>query len=663
MKKSLICTAIAVACCSATSYAEVFTLGQIDVVENGADISTVSVNQDQLRQNQISNVAQVAKMSPGVSFERGGARGEQNIRVRGFNALRVPVFIDGIPVYVPYDGNMDLGRFTTFDLAEINISKGASSVLYGANTMGGAVNLVTRKPTKALEGVIGYGYQTGRNSHTAVNQPYFSLGTKQEKFYAQVSGSFVERQGVQLSRDFQATKYENGGRADNSSSRDRKLSLRVGYTPNATDEYAISYSNQDARKQQPFYTGNGTPRFWRWPAWDKESLYFLSHTAFADGQYYLNTKLFHDTFNNDLSVYDDETFSTQDKNSSFNSHYRDYSYGAGLEFGANTSENNTLKLSALYKFDVHREHNDGEPVARNEDRTYSVGLEDTYRFTDTTKAIVGVSYDYKDAVKAQNYQALYKVNKKSVYGIYHFDTSSQHAFNYQAKVVHNFTQNDELSISYAHKSHLPTMKERYSRSLSKNRLPNPFLKPEIADHIEIGYFHTFNDMFKVEGALFYSHVKDAINEVAINDATAEVQNQNVDKAIYKGVELGVTAFVTKDFTLGANYTYTKAKNGDSSIKVTDLPRHKFFAYADWKVTPELSIYLSQTAESGRYALVNKKYETLSGFGTTDAKISYTFKQGLSLDVGVSNIFDKNYYLTDGYAEEGRVYFANVKYSF
>ncbi|WP_439328340.1 hypothetical protein [Lonepinella sp. BR2357] len=61
--------------------------------------------------------------------------------------------------------------------------------------------------------------------------------------------------------------------------------------------------------------------------------------------------------------------------------------------------------------------------------------------------------------------------------------------------------------------------------------------------------------------------------------------------------------------------------------------------------------------------MNKKYKTLSGFGTTDAKISYTFKQGLSLDVGVSNIFDKNYYLTDGYAEEGRVYFANVKYSF
>ena len=43
--------------------------------------------------------------------EHGGARNEYNLLVRGFNARRVPVFMDGIPVYVPYDGEMDLGRF------------------------------------------------------------------------------------------------------------------------------------------------------------------------------------------------------------------------------------------------------------------------------------------------------------------------------------------------------------------------------------------------------------------------------------------------------------------------------------------------------------------------------------------------------------------------
>lgn len=257
MKRTLLCTAITLACSSV--YAETFELGKIEVIAEKLDNNVAVADQTQLQQNQIINVTQVAKITSGVFFQRGGGRGEQNLMVRGFDSRRVPIFIDGIPVYVPYDGAMDLGRFTTFDLAEIDISKGASSVLYGANTMGGAVNLVTRKPSKDLEGNIGYGYQTGRSGHTAGNQTYFNLGSKQEQFYAQISGSWFEKQGMQLSRDFQPNSAgeEDGGRAENSVNRDKKLSLRLGYTSNATDEYALSYSMQRGQKQQPLYTGEG----------------------------------------------------------------------------------------------------------------------------------------------------------------------------------------------------------------------------------------------------------------------------------------------------------------------------------------------------------------------------------------------------------------------
>ncbi|SUT88681.1 TonB-dependent siderophore receptor [[Actinobacillus] rossii] len=672
MKRTLLCTAITLACSSV--YAETFELGKIEVIAEKLDNNVAVADQTQLQQNQIINVAQVAKITSGVFFQRGGGRGEQNLMVRGFDSRRVPIFIDGIPVYVPYDGAMDLGRFTTFDLAEIDISKGASSVLYGANTMGGAVNLVTRKPSKDLEGNIGYGYQTGRSGHTAGNQTYFNLGSKQEQFYAQISGSWFEKQGMQLSRDFQPNSAgeEDGGRAENSVNRDKKLSLRLGYTPNATDEYALSYSMQRGQKQQPLYTGEGASKYWRWPAWDKNSLYFLSHTEFNKSRFYLNTKAFHDTFKNDLAAFDDDTFTTQMANSSFTSHYRDYSYGAGLEFGAKTSDKNTLKLSALYKADVHRENNDGDPVARSEDRNYSLGLEDTYNFTKQTRVIAGASFDRREAVQAQNYQAITSGN----YGIYEFDIADKNAFNYQVKLAHNFDKNDELSVSYAHKTRFPTMKDRYSRSLSRNRLPNPFLKPEIADHYEIGYFRTFDDSFKVEGALFYSDVRDAISEIYTGNFTTtknkktgktqtiyEVQNQNVGKAAYRGVELAITAFVNENLTLGANYTYLNAKNYDSELKLTDIPRHKFFAYADWKFTSDLSLYLAQSAESGRYSAVNGENKKLAGFGTTDAKLTYAINKDLIFDVGVSNIFDKNYYLSEGYAEEGRIYFTNLKYQF
>ncbi|MDO4225534.1 MAG: Plug domain-containing protein, partial [Bergeyella zoohelcum] len=48
---------------------------------------------------------------------------EKGIALRGFDARQTPLFIDGIPVYVPYDGYVDFNRFTTADLAAIEVSK------------------------------------------------------------------------------------------------------------------------------------------------------------------------------------------------------------------------------------------------------------------------------------------------------------------------------------------------------------------------------------------------------------------------------------------------------------------------------------------------------------------------------------------------------------
>nr|WP_118790055.1 TonB-dependent receptor [Haemophilus haemolyticus] len=125
-------------------------------------------------------------------------------------------------------------------------------------------------------------------------------------------------------------------------------------------------------------------------------------------------------------------------------------------------------------------------------------------------------------------------------------------------------------------------------------------------------------------ALFYSEVKDAIEEVAISKKLN--QYQNVGKEAFKGVELSVNLFATDNLTLGANYTYTHAKNKTQDLIVKNVPKHKFFAFIDWKMLPNLSLYVSQEAD-------------------------------------VSNLFDKNDYYQAGYPEEGRIYFGNIRYKF
>ena len=662
MKKNLLCTAIGLACLPA--YADnVFTLGQIEVIgENSTDLSTSRIEQSDLQRNNQIRVSDVAKSTPGVFLERSGGRNEHNLLVRGFNARRVPVFIDGIPVYVPYDGSMDMGRFTTFDLSRIDISKGASSVLYGANTLGGAVNLITQKPTKELEGSIGYGFSHGKSGNTGTNQTYFNLGTKQELFYAQLSGSFLEKQGAQLSRHYQQInpKGDDGGRAENSIQRDKKLSLKMAFTPNKSDEYALVLSTQKGNKQSPLYSGkDGSGRYWRWPIWDKDSMYFLSHTEFDAHNLYLNTKVFYDSFKNDLRSFDDETFTKQTKKYAFNSFYRDYSYGAGFDLGGNLTTKDSLKFSAIVKYDVHRAHNNNDPIEVDKDRTYSFGLENSYAFTDQTKLVTGVSYDYRQSNRAEQYEKKCKKTGKNN-AICPFDIDNKQALNYQVKLTHNFDKNDEFSLSFAKKTRFATMKERYSRRFGKTE-PNPFLKPETAYHYEASYMRTFGDWLRLDGALFYSEVKDAIDTVAITNSVS--QEQNVGKEIFRGAELAASIFATDNLTLGANYTYTQAKNKTKHLIVTDVPKHKFFAYVDWTIIPNVSLYISQEAEHGRYYLDDAKTVKLSGFGNTNAKVIYNVTKQLSLEAGVSNIFDKNYYYQAGYPEEGRLFFSNMRYQF
>jgi len=85
---------------------------------------------------------------PGVAASNsGGTRNERLIFVRGFDRFQVPLSIDGIRVYLPADNRIDFNRFLTPDLGEVQIRKAFVSVLDGPGAMGGAINLVTSKPT------------------------------------------------------------------------------------------------------------------------------------------------------------------------------------------------------------------------------------------------------------------------------------------------------------------------------------------------------------------------------------------------------------------------------------------------------------------------------------------------------------------------------------
>ncbi|MBL8506688.1 MAG: TonB-dependent receptor plug domain-containing protein, partial [Methylobacillus glycogenes] len=201
---------------AASAQAEVapYTLGEINVTApRGEAISLAddAISQEDMRLFNHETVGTALNTLPGISMTQGGQRNEQLVQLRGFDLRQVPVFVDGIPVYVTYDGYLDLARFNTFDLSKIQVSKGFSSVLYGPNTLGGAINLVSRKPSKEFEGSITAGLKTDRNFKYNGYSTDLNMGGNYGTWYWQANTSYLDNDRYRMSSDYNPNRFENGG--------------------------------------------------------------------------------------------------------------------------------------------------------------------------------------------------------------------------------------------------------------------------------------------------------------------------------------------------------------------------------------------------------------------------------------------------------------------
>lgn len=105
------------------------------------------VSADDLRGLPVASVTDALRLLPGVWVRQRGPFGSQtDISVRGASFGQVLVLIDGVRVNDPQTGhhNGDL-PVALDDIARIELLAGAGSSLYGADAVGGVVNIITKR--------------------------------------------------------------------------------------------------------------------------------------------------------------------------------------------------------------------------------------------------------------------------------------------------------------------------------------------------------------------------------------------------------------------------------------------------------------------------------------------------------------------------------------
>ncbi|MDZ4762403.1 MAG: TonB-dependent receptor [Alphaproteobacteria bacterium] len=680
----------------------VFVLGQLEVTardSRGDALGGSTIGADAMRRFDRPSVDEAISLIPGANASTtGGARNERIIFVRGFDRFQTTLSIDGVRVFLPADNRIDFGRFLTADLSEVQVSKGYVSVLDGPGALGGAVNLVTRKPDRLLEAELVATATTDGDLLYDGATISALVGTRQDLFYLQASGATSERDSFSLSDDFAPTALEDGGERNNSASEDWRVNFKTGFTPNDTDEYAVSYLKQSGEKNAPYHvTDTANTRFWSWPYWDLESVYFLSRTKLNDAMT-LRSRAYHNTFGNLLSAFDNGAQTTQSLPRAFNSFYDDVAFGGNVSLDWFLNPSNTLKSAVYYRKDEHSERQDGfvrtppsptnpsvnasysEPRQTTEEDTWSIAIEDTQGLGPDVDLVLGASYDWTDLIEAADVNVFVAgttiANSIITFQPVIYPTKNSEAINAQAALAWRVTDDARLHASVSSRTRFPTLFERFSSRFG-TAIPNPGIDPERATNFEVGGAWDFLGL-NVEGALFYSDIENALIQipVALGPPFGNVsQTRNAADGEYYGGEIAFTGQLLETLEAGGNLTLMRRNLIDPtnpSFEPQGVPESKLFLYADWSILPNLSFTPSLEIAASRWTVTSapvvtppatsaalRFYETGS-YGLLNLAMDWDLSDNVSILAGGKNLLDRSYFLVDGFPEEGRNFYVSVR---
>jgi iron complex outermembrane receptor protein len=180
---------------------------------------------------------------------------------------------------------------------------------------------------------------------------------------------------------------------------------------------------------------------------------------------------------------------------------------------------------------------------------------------------------------------------------------------------------------------------------------NTNLEQQTGLQYEIGVKHNFFDTLLLSMTPYWIDLK---NEIYLNPDPAPGQNENYDRTRRMGVEFGAELDLLKlirfpnidDLSLYTNYTYQLPKFRGGLYKNNDIPmvpRHQANIGFKTRFLKNFNISLTGNYIGSRYAINDTKNEAskVKGYLVWDYRISYK-KDPLEIYLGINNIFNRKY---------------------
>jgi len=594
---------------------EIIVVGQ---APKDRPVSTVTVlGETQIEQVKPLDLSESIRYAPGVSVTFGD-KSVYTLKLRGVDSRRIALLVDGIPVYEPYYSTFDLKTVSADGIDSLNLTKGPSSVLYGSNTLGGIVNVVTRRPAGKpdLSLHVSYGElntrSVGLQSGFQVNRWSFTGSL----FYQDSDGYYYpdESTGDQLRRP--NTDYQRWN-----------INGKIYFNPSSGSELLINAGIHLSDYGMPPDLSASRPRYWRFQKWNRYSLNAGGFTALGENSI-IRYRAYYVQHDNVLDMFNDLEL-TQRR---FESTHDNSVYGVFGLVDLFVAANNQLKFSLDYRRDVARTQDDiGDPWSNYDQGTFSLGVEDHFSFFDDWVLVAGLSLDYLDKFTGENTTRV----------------------NPLVGVKYTPLPQLDLHVSFSQKSRFPSMRSMYSPSSG-----NPDLLSERGTLWELGF--TYNDRFLLTGAFFLSRFKDLIDSVRLPEYDFQRIYFNIGEARIDGFEVQLQKTFQR-LALTFNYTFLDHWNQSDDQPLTVISKHNLNFDTQIYPLPRLRLGLLGLWASSSHWLdfdTNELVDIPSYFNL-DAVLAYRWNR-VEIFLKVTNIFDEFIYSELGFPWRGRYFEVGIR---
>jgi len=563
---------------------------------------------------QVNSITEVLSLSTGVDLVSSGGYGSKSsLYLRGTNSEHILTLIDGVPVGSATTGTMSL-EYLPVDLIErIEIVRGPRSSLYGADAIGGVIQIFTRKAEAKQTAAIEVGYGTDKTSKL---NAHYSNGNKNTQY--NLGLSLFNTDGYNFVSDSNGKNHAY----DNSS-----LSLSAAHK--ITEQLNLSGL---------FLRSQGNSEF------DGS---FVNNTDYIEqvASIQLKTQV-NDLWDMSFKAGQNQSNTDNNLDSVKMSHFDTSSYHLSWQNDLAITDNNLLTIGVDFKDDE---------------------VDSNTNFIETNRTNHALFSQYQLFAETFDFSVSLRHDDNESYGRHNTGNIS---------IAVPVNQSIRLTAGYGTAFKAPTFNDLYypvenypaytAGGPTSSYSGNPNIQPEESNSFDLGLSGQWkNQQWSIN--YFNTKVENLIEYISEYNAAANNYDgtmKNISNAKIKGLELSHQIQLS-NWVIQSNYSWIDPKNRDTGKTLPYRSEHLFNLQLDNSLG-QLSYGASMQIASQRYIDTKEEYK-LAGYTTFNLRLGYQLNKQWSIKGKLDNLFDKEYAknarfaLSQKYLAAGRTAMISLQY--